>query len=282
MKRILLLAVVAGFSLIIRAQSYELVWEDNFDGTVLNPAIWNIEKNIGVWNTHSNQELQHYKPENIAVGDDGKGNNCLIITAKNEVYKDYNFTSGRIDTKGKFAFIYGKVEARIKLPNMANGLWPAFWMLGNTNLVWPSNGEIDIIEGGHEEGISNNQQNTTFGGALHWEHENSYAGYGTTEVASASLIEDFHTYVMVWDTAHVSMYLDGSTTPYYQMNIEGSDVEEFHEFPMYILFNMAVGGLFTGVNDKSEITAPLPARMLVDYIKIYQRTDEGELILGSE
>lgn len=277
MKRILVFAVLVCGMLNSWAQSYELVWEDNFDGTTLDPAIWNIEKNTGIWNTGSNQELQHYNADNITVGDDGNGNNCLILTAKKENYNGYAFTSGKIDTQGKFAFRYGKIEARIKLPDLANGLWPAFWLLGNTNLVWPACGEIDIMEAGHAEGITNNQQNTTFGGALHWEHADAYAGYGTTSVSPTSLDNGFHTFTMEWNASNISMYLDGSSTPYYSMNVDGEDAEEFRDYSMYIIFNLAVGGMFTDIYDQAGITAPLPAQMLVDYIKIYQKSGEGEV-----
>lgn len=275
--RILVLVVLFSLPLVLGAQGYQLVWEENFDGNSLDPSVWNIEQNIGVWNTESNQELQHYKADNVTVGDDGDGNNCLILTAKREAYNGYQFTSGRINTSGKFAFRYGKIEARIKLPDMANGLWPAFWLLGNTTKVWPACGEIDIMEAGHADGIADNKQNTLFGGALHWEHADNYAAYGTTADAPSLLNTDYHTFTMEWSATNISMYLDGSSTPYYSMNVNGDDAEEFRDYSMYIILNLAVGGMFPGIYDQAGVTAPMPAEMLVDYIKVYQKDGEGEI-----
>lgn len=260
-----------------KAQDYELVWEENFDGTSLDASIWNIEQEEGVWNTGSNQELQHYTSDNVTVGSDEDGNNCLIITAKDEDYDGYSFTSGRINTSGKFAFRYGKIEARIKLPDLADGLWPAFWLLGNTTDVWPACGEVDIMEAGHADGIEAGTQNTLFGGALHWEYEDDYAGYGTTAESSTALNSDYHTFTMEWSDTNISMYLDDSSTAYYSMDVDGDDAEEFRDYSMYIVVNLAVGGMYPGIYDDASISAPMPAELLVDYIKVYQKEGEGEL-----
>jgi len=106
-------------SIISKAQ-YSLVWQDEFSGTTINKSNWNLENAIGVWNTGDNQELQHYREANVSVGPDEEGNNCLIITAKKETYNGYQFTSGRINTLNKFSFKYGKLEARIKMPDLSN------------------------------------------------------------------------------------------------------------------------------------------------------------------
>ncbi len=144
-------------------------------------------------------------------------------------------------------------------------------------MKWPASGEIDVMEAGHSEGISTNRQNTTFGGALHWEHNDSYAGYGTKEQSSTPLNEKYHVYTVEWDDKVVKMFLDDNTSPYFVMNVNGSDAEEFRDYPMYLIFNLAVGGSFTGIYDKEEITAPMPANMYVDYVRVYQKEGNGEL-----
>lgn len=102
---------------------YKLVWQDLFDNGSLDTAAWNVEvRNDGC----GNNELQYYTTENVTVAPDSLGNGCLIITAKMEEYGGLDFTSGRITSQGKVSFCHGKIEASIKLPKTANGLWPAF------------------------------------------------------------------------------------------------------------------------------------------------------------
>ncbi|MCF8358275.1 MAG: glycoside hydrolase family 16 protein [Prolixibacteraceae bacterium] len=252
------------------AQTYNLVWEDNFDGELLNPAYWNIEQNEGIWNTGGNQELQYYRKENVSVGDDGEGNNCLILTAKEEDYKGYQFTSGRVNTKGKFAFKRGKLEAMIKIPDLANGLWPAFWTLGYTPTGWPDCGEIDVLEMGHAAGIAAGQQNSFIGSHMFW---GPYPrDYGGEFVAPNDLSTGYFKHSVIWTESLISVYFNDAETPYFSMEITGDDTEEYRNFQHYILFNMAVGGSLPGIYDAAGITAPLPANMYIDWVKVYQQT----------
>jgi hypothetical protein len=198
-----------------------------------------------------------------------------MITAKKELYNGYQFTSGRINTKNKLAFKYGKLECRMKLPDLANGLWPAFWLLGNTSLGWPACGEIDILEAGQKEGITNGTQNTRFGGALHWDNAGNYASYGTSAIAPTPLNEGFHTFTLEWTPTIIKMYLDSSTSAYYAMTISGADAEEFRNYENYIVLNLAVGGMFPDLYTADDITAPMPATMEIDYIKLYQQDGVG-------
>ena len=89
---------------ITSAQDYELVWEEDFDGNSLNTDNWTYDSPTGVWNWGDNKELQYYSPDNVSVGPDGEGGNALIITAKKETRGGYQFTSGRIHTRGKQSF----------------------------------------------------------------------------------------------------------------------------------------------------------------------------------
>lgn len=256
----------------VSAQNYALVWEDQFNGNTLDSSKWNIEQKIGIWNTGANREFQHYKKENVAVGDDGNGNNCLILTAKEESYNGYHYTSGKVTTKGKFAFRRGKLEASIKIPNLANGLWPAFWTLGYTPVGWPDCGEIDVLEMGHASGIAMGKPNSYIGAHLFW---GPYPrDYGKEFVAPNDLSTGFYKHTAVWTETTISVYFNDSPTPYFSMGITGDDTEEFRNFQQYIILNLAVGGSVPGIYNRNEITANFPASMYIDWVKVYQETED--------
>ncbi len=277
MKRIILFFVAVLLIPGIAGAQYELVWQEEFDGTELNTDQWTVENNVGIWNTGANQELQHYRSENVEVGPDGEGGNALILTAKRENYNGYQFTSGKIQSAGKVAAQYGKIEARIKLPVLENGLWPAFWMLGTGGGTWPANGEIDILEAGHADGINANPpaQEYMFNGALHWEHEGNYASYANHSDQVMESLYEYNKFTLVWTPTRIEMFFNDDTEPYYAMNIDGEDAEEFRDWPHYFILNLAVGGSFPGITDPNAITAPMPAQMFVDYIRVYQRDEDG-------
>lgn len=272
---------------------YKLVWQDLFDGTSLNLDRWNIEVN---GDGGGNNELQYYtaRPENVSVGDDGEGNGCLILTAKKEVYNGKQCTSGRITTKNKIAFKHGKIEAAIKLPQTANGLWPAFWMMGNDfdQVGWPRCGETDIMEFGNATGIANGTQDRYFNGACHWGTAwNDHRQHANAITNSYSLQDgEFHIYTCIWDQDKVAMYVDldknPNASPYYIMTIPETTTDQTHpgyyfHKENFILFNLAVGGNFPGIWDINSITAlnegnNYQQSMYVNYVKIYQKGTSDE------
>lgn len=252
----------------LQAQTYKLVWEDNFDGQSLDSSKWNVEQKVGVWNTGSNAEFQHYRSENVTVGDDGNGNNCLILTAKKENFNGYAYTSGRVNTKGKFGFKRGKLEASIKIPDLANGLWPAFWTLGYTPVGWPDCGEIDVLEMGHQQGITDGVQNRYMGSHLFWGPYPS--DYGKNFVATQDLNTGYFKHTLVWNENSISVYFNDAASPYFTMGIAGDNTEEFRNFRDYIILNLAVGGSVPGIFNASGITAGFPASMYIDWVKVYQ------------
>ena len=272
---------------------YRLVWQDLFDNGILNDLRWNVEQNA---NGGGNHELQYYadREENVRVGDDGQGNGCLILTARRENLGGRQFTSGRVNSRDKVAFTHGKVEASIKLPPTADGLWPAFWMMGNDygEVGWPKSGETDILEMGNADGIRNGTQDRYFNGAMHWGQGWPAGSYARATTKSYSLQDgEFHLFTAVWDENEMRMYVDFDRqpvqTPYFRMGIthddpgnEWSPGNYFHKLN-FIIFNMAVGGDFTGIHEAGNITALNDANgneasMYVNYVKVYQKGTADE------
>lgn len=263
---------------------YKLVWEDLFREPKLNPDNWMIEVN---GDGGGNKELQYYKSENITIGKEPEtGRSCLIITAKKENYKGKTATSGRLNTKGKYSTKYGKIEASIKLPKTADGLWPAFWMLGSDHptVGWPKCGEIDILEMGAAHGIKNNIQEKYLNGALHWGpswNNGQYPNYANHFTSEYGLQNDFHLYTLIWDEKTVKMYLDldkkPNSKPYFEMSITDMKDENapgnYFNKDFFVILNLAVGGNFTQIWDINKVTALQNgnAKMYVDYVKIYQK-----------
>ncbi|MGM9815573.1 MAG: family 16 glycosylhydrolase [Lepagella sp.] len=274
---------------------YVLVWQDLFDGDELNELRWNIEVN---GDGGGNNELQYYtdRATNVHVGDDGKGNGCLILTAHRESYGGKNFTSGRVNSKNLVAFKHGKIEAAIRMPKTANGLWPAFWMMGNDYdaVGWPKCGETDIVEMGHQNAFAAGNQEKYFNGAMHWGQGWPNASYARDTTKSYSLQDgEFHIFTAIWDENSMSMYVDLDQmpvqTPYFKMDIpcnepdnEWSPGNYFHK-ENFIIFNLAVGGNFPGIYNADGITAlnesnGQEASMYVNYVKIYQKGTADESI----
>lgn len=124
-----------------------LVWEEDFNGPngPLDPSRWSYDIGNGNWGW-GNGEVQSYtdSTDNVRVED-----GSMIIDVKKTLDAQGNnvFTSARAKTNGKVEFQYGSVEVRLKLPDLSNGYWPAFWMLGSNfySVGWPQTGEIDIM-----------------------------------------------------------------------------------------------------------------------------------------
>ncbi|GAA3925997.1 carbohydrate-binding protein [Hymenobacter algoricola] len=241
------LAIMAGSGAQAQAQTYQLVWADEFNGS-LNPA-WQFETGGGGW---GNNEKQFYQAANAAVV-----NGELQITARKQAVGGLPYTSARLKTQGRQEFTFGKIEARIKLP-LGQGLWPAFWMLGGniSTVGWPRCGEIDVME-------QVNADSRTYG-TVHWD-SNGHAQYSGNTAMSANT---YHVYGIEWDASAIRWFLDG--VKFHEITIAGGvgGTEEFQK-PFFLLLNLAVAGDWPGqAVDESR----LPATMAVDYVRVYQKT----------
>lgn len=231
------------------------------DFKTFDASVWTKETHESGW---TNNELQAYAPEQVSVGKDGD-KTVLMLTAE---WKNGKIVSGRINSKGKKSFKYGTLSASIKLPKTANGLWPAFWMMGDNDKEWPACGEIDIMEMGDEEGIRTGTSAKRVNTAIHFgatpeAHEQLYH---VAEVSDDLQDGQYHTYTLTWDEAHASVSIDNK--PFYSFDIK--DNPYFHD-NFFILFNLAVGGSFTGITDINKVTAlkkGTKAVMYVDWVKL--------------
>lgn len=245
-----------------------LLWSEEFDnGSTPNAQHWNYDLGAGGW---GNSELQTYSNDasNVSVG-----NGVLAITARETTSKGgrRSFSSARINSQDKLTVQYGIIEARIKMPDLANGLWPAFWTLGNNlaQVGWPACGEFDIVEMGSKSAIADGVTNRRIHSTAHWQHNGGHAEYGLSIDNAVAMNNDFHLYRMEWTPDSVTTFVDGQ--PVWAMDIRAascSDCSEFHQ-PHFLIVNLAVGGQFTDLLRASDITAPLPATMQVDWIRIY-------------
>lgn len=261
--------------------SQSLVWSQEFNGASIGDDTWTYDFGTGChegvcgW---GNSELQYYtsRADNVYTSA-----GSLVLEAKSETFASNSFTSGRINTEGRMHFKYGTLEARIQIPDLGNGLWPAFWLMGVTGGTWPAVGEIDVAEWGIASAITDNVVNKRVGGAVHWDYQGSYAGYGDHIDFPVDLNNGYHIYKLEWTPAAIKCFVDD--VQYYEINISdivANSMEEFHNMK-YILLNLAVGGTYTGITSVGGITAPLPAQMQIDYIRLYQDSN-GELWLGED
>lgn len=263
---------------------YTLVWSDEFNSSELDLTKWLIEDN---GNGGGNNELQYYDARGVSMGKEPTtGRDCLVLTARKEQYRGKTASSGRVNTSNGYTFTHGRIDALIRLPKTADGLWPAFWLLGGDfkQVGWPRCGEIDILEMGNSTGIRRGKQDRYFNGACHWGYYEGggYPNYAKASDAPYSLQEGFHLYTLIWDEERVATYLDlhlyPDAEPYFEMKIDDTSTDKspghyfHHDF--FIIFNLAVGGNFTGIWDVEKITALSSgeASMYVDYVRVYQKT----------
>lgn len=246
----------------------DLVWSDEFSDSTLNTNYWTYEIGNGT-NGWGNGESENYtdSTENVyiaEVSDDYYGsidNSALAIKAKRS---GDGYTSGRIKTAGKLQFKYGYAEAKIKMDNgMANGVWPAFWMLGTSSGgIWPGCGEYDIME-------HSNSENLIYG-TLHWESNGEHASWGLSKNFSRGDMNDWHKYAMEWDENEITIYLDGSKV----MSMgRTDDASELFSSQAYFILNVAIGGQF--INWQLPSDSWSSSTMYVDYVRVYQKDSQN-------
>ncbi|HEY1012704.1 MAG TPA: glycoside hydrolase family 16 protein, partial [Herpetosiphonaceae bacterium] len=266
---------------------WTLAWSDEFNGTgAPSSANWNYHVGNG-WNPGQpgfagwgNGEWEWYRPEQCT-----QQNGNLVIRATwadaptNIGGRDWYQRSCRITTDTKRSFTYGRIEARIQMPN-ADGSWPAFWMMGDAcddtstgnysapigyydtmASNWASCGEVDIME--------HKNSDTTVVNNIFWDVRTGLfpwtAGQNANYAAypNAGNVNAYHVYAIEWDQNFIRWFVDGTKT--HEIDIRPGTLEEFRK-PFHIILNLALGGAFPGMNPNK---AQFPLTMSVDYVRYY-------------
>jgi beta-glucanase (GH16 family) len=249
----------------VENNGWKLVWQDEFNGRRVDPSKWNIL--IREQSKHG--ELQYYVPDEVYVESD-----LLRLRSRIRSFGPMRYTSGRLDTRGKFAPTYGRFEIRAKLPS-GKGLWPAHWLYpqhrnwemeylmseavaaGQERLIpeerpWYS--EIDIMEFlGHETNIVY--------GTLHYYSFDGQKKTSSGKIeSSVDYSKDFHIYALEWEPDSIRWYIDD--------HLIHATVEGIPHTPHYVILNTAVGGAWPGNPDSTTV---FPQYHDIDYIRVYQK-----------
>ncbi|HHY84727.1 MAG TPA: glycoside hydrolase family 16 protein [Verrucomicrobia bacterium] len=249
---------------------WTLVWADEFDqpdGSSPDSAKWTFDIGATGW---GNNEWQYYtsRTNNARIE-----NGCLVIEAKAEQYQGANYTSARLKTQGKASWTYGRIEARIQIPR-GQGIWPAFWMLGTniTSVGWPNCGEIDIME-------NIGKEPTLVHGTIHgpgYSGGNAVGGQ-YSHPDNAPFADDFHIYAVEWTTNLIQWFVNGeqyfTATP---ASVRGAPW--VFTQPQFLILNVAVGGNWPGYPDETTV---FPQRMLVDYVRVYAKSNPPPTVSGA-
>lgn len=253
----LLVAVFVALPL-FAASDWKLTWSDEFNGpanTLPDPAKWTYDLGAGGW---GNKELETYTNQRENASLDGSGH--LVITA---IKTASGYTSGRLKTQGKFTVQYGKVAARMKIPH-GQGMWPAFWMLGNDieTAGWPKCGEIDIMENiGKEPSIIH--------GTIHGPGYSGAKSIGHQyELPDKALSEDFHVYAVEWSPEAITFLLDEKPYATVAPHDLPPGTNWVYNHPSFLLLNLAIGGDWPGNPDS---TTQFPQSLVVDWVRVWKK-----------
>lgn len=305
------------------AQVGALIWEDDFD-TLDN---WQITTGNGSWGW-GNGELEYYHENNVAIAPvpGEPGNTALRLTAKQEGGPDIvdqwgnplQYTSGKVVSKSFVSVKYGMIEARVRVPDLDLGGWPAVWLLGNANYAWPRCGEIDMMEMGGQQagrdlhdthnggnGLDNATVNQAVGAnaiyysdaavvpgnpsgaaSLSWDPTDEYARPYFNY--APGLTDRFLIYRLYWDDVSLRMTVEDGGVERDMFETPFAIDAESDEFnaPFYLIANLAIGGAFTDAYNLGDpgsgapVSMSFPADMYVDYIRVYEWNGQGEVHLG--
>jgi|GEM_PF-2244536 len=230
---------------------WKSIFSDDFLGTSFDTSKWSSCYRWGC-TLSPNNELEWYTSDNVIVQNGLVRLRSQRQTVQGSDGKTYNYTSGMLDTTGKFAFIYGYMEARLKVPR-GNGLWPAFWMTGVDS--WPP--EIDAME------ILGNDPSTIHMTA-HWLDGTNASGDGS-QWTGPDFSADEHTIGVDWEPNAITWYIDGIVRK------QVTNVPKIPSTRQAVIINLALGG-WPGPPDASTV---FPNEFDVRYVHVWQHTSNG-------
>ena len=238
-------------------KGYSLVWNDEFDGSSVDFSKWRFEN----WAPgHVNHELQRYVTNGEIDGAKTAFIEKGILNIKAQSHNG-QVISARMNSQK--SWLYGYMEARIKLPK-GKGTWPAYWMMpDNFSLGWPKCGEIDIME---EVGANANYTSSS----IHCDSYNHVKGtQKTKEQYTANAESDFHIYALEWTSDYIRTYVDGKILLDFANDKKGNLSTWPFNKNFYIILNLAWGGDWGGY--KGVDASALPCTMQVDYVRVFQK-----------
>ncbi|MDR9398140.1 family 16 glycosylhydrolase [Salibacter sp.] len=276
---------------------YLLVFEDNFDSTIVDENTWQFEYPWGR-SLVENPEQQYYKSQNVEVN-----NGVLSLIAKrervvrraipydpdNKIIDDgyrnkrtFDFTSGMIFSK--FNFGYGKYEIRCKIPK-AKGMWPAFWLFEG-----PGKNEIDIFEFWNEHDLFGNVDFDKLARVPNFNLHHEYSKGNVYNCISdwnsdIDFSKKFHTFTLIWKPTYIEWYIDGQlkrrTTKYTSLSTQPIYCDNLKDFEPYLLnkafpkkeYLHVIMNLAVQSNSNEPKSNSLPKSFDVDYFKFYKQVD---------
>ncbi len=246
-------------------KGWKLTWRDEFNGRKIDPRKWNV-----LIREHSkHNELQYYVPDDVYIE-----NGCLRLRSRVRDFGAMHYTSGRVDTKGKLAPVYGRFEIRARLPG-GKGIWPAHWLYPQ-NRDWqmeyvmaeavangkermipeerPWYSEIDIMEFlGHEPNI-------VYGTLHYYTFDGQKKTSSVTWKGDCDYSKDFHVYALEWEPDALRWFIDDK--------LIHTTTNGVPHAPHYLILNTAVGGAWPG---NPDATTSFPQFHDIDYVRVYQR-----------
>ena len=218
--------------------AWQLVWSDEFNGSAISSANWFVTDGPGLYNN----EQQYYHPSHVTVA-----NGELTLTSTNQARGGRNYTSGKIESRDRQYWLYGRFEMRAKLPG-TQALWPAFWLLPQNN-TWPP--EIDIMELlGHQPTIAY--------GTNHWPSAGGPQNQNSP-FPGPNFTTTYNTFSCEWWPGRIEFFINGQRYATHYTAVP--------QVPMFLILNTAVGGIWPGYPNATTV---LPQRYDVDYVRVWQ------------